>query len=381
MSGEAAPVAHLVEAFSDTTETFLYEGLVALEAVGCPGLVLTYARRNVAARPYPRLLQLARRPRRVGVLERGELAGALPPGARFWPLRRELTRVLRRLRPRAVHAHFGPMGALAAPVAARLGLPLYVSFYGYDVGEVDPRLYEALWPNLRRGFALSEKMRAALIQLGCPPERLSVIRLGRRLEPFPWRERVTPLRRFISVGRLTEKKGHDLALGALARLAPAHPELRLEIYGCGAEQRSLAEQIERLGLADRAALRGEVAADAVPGLLSQADGFLLASRTSRSGDQEGTPTAILEAQASGLLVVSTRHAGIPEIVPSRNHDLLAEEGDLHSLSEVWRRALELGQDEVRARTRAARALVEAQHDVLGEARKVAGHYPPPRPCR
>lgn len=367
-------MAHLTEAFSNTTETFLYESLLALEEVGCAGTVLTYRRRQIEARPFPRIVSLSSRPRAVGWLERAEDLGLAPVGARYWPLRRDLRRALRRCRARCVHAHFGPMGALAAPVARELGIPLFVSFYGYDVGEVDPGLYQPLWPVLRGAFALSEQMAASLVEFGCPRELIAVVRLGRRLADFPWRPRTPPLRRFVSVGRLTDKKGHDIALRALKLLAPEYPQLRLDVYGGGPAAGRLGELVAELGLEDRATLHGGVPAELVPPALARADGFLLASRRSSSGDREGTPTAIIEAQACGLIVVSTRHAGIPEIVPTQSHDLLAAEGSVTDLARAWRGALELGATELEVRSLAGRALVEAQHDVLREARRVRARY-------
>src|SRR5207249_3414606 len=58
-----------------------------------------------------------------------------------------------------------------------------------------------------------------------------------------------------------------------------------------------------------------------------ADVLLVPSKTSASGDQEGTPTVICEAGAARLPVISTRHAGIPEQIDDGTTGLLADEGD------------------------------------------------------
>src|SRR4030095_662225 len=51
-----------------------------------------------------------------------------------------------------------------------------------------------------------------------------------------------------------------------------------------------------------------------------------------SGDCEGTPVSILEAGATGLPVVSTRHAGIPDVVIEGDTGFLVDEGDVAGMA-------------------------------------------------
>ena len=80
------------------------------------------------------------------------------------------------------------------------------------------------------------------------------------------------------------------------------------------------------------AFRGVAAREALPALLRRYDAFALASRTARNGDTEGIPVTILEAQAACLPVVVTRHAGIPEAIPTANRNLLVRQGDAEELA-------------------------------------------------
>ncbi|MEA3377274.1 MAG: glycosyltransferase, partial [Chloroflexota bacterium] len=79
-----------------------------------------------------------------------------------------------------------------------------------------------------------------------------------------------------------------------------------------------------------------------PGVSSHADlanamraarGFVQHSVQAFSGDSEGTPVAVLEAGASGLPVVATRHAGIPDVVVEGETGFLVDEGDVHAMAE------------------------------------------------
>jgi glycosyltransferase involved in cell wall biosynthesis len=100
----------------------------------------------------------------------------------------------------------------------------------------------------------------------------------------------------VALGRLVPQKGYDLLVEAYAEVAPRQPDARLEIWGAGPEEASLAAQIERLGLADRVSLRGET--DKPKEVLQQASIVVLSSRI------EGFPNVLLEAMALGRPVVA-----------------------------------------------------------------------------
>ena len=65
----------------------------------------------------------------------------------------------------------------------------------------------------------------------------------------------------------------------------------------------------------------------------QAHLFLAPSVTAKDGDQEGTPTVLLQAMATGLPVVSTVHSGIPEMVQDGVSGFLVPERDVDALTE------------------------------------------------
>jgi glycosyltransferase involved in cell wall biosynthesis len=60
--------------------------------------------------------------------------------------------------------------------------------------------------------------------------------------------------------------------------------------------------------------------------------FVQHSIVAQSGDAEGMPLAIIEASATGLPVVSTRHAGIPDVVADQETGFLVDEGDVAGMS-------------------------------------------------
>ena len=289
--------------------------------------------------------------------------------------RRRLAAILRENPPDVLHAQFGHLGLLAAPVAQALGRPLVVSFRGEDVtlmrnGPAEARRF--LFKSAVRVFARCNAMKQRLLEMGCPPERLTIEPSGLRLDRFPFHERTPPEGgrpvRLLFVGRDIPRKGADAARRAVAACADAH-------------------RIELTTLHD-------APDDLVLDAMRKADLFILPSRTGPDGDEEGIPNAIKEAMACGLPVLSTRHGGIPELVEHERSGLLSDENDFDGLvanlrrmlaePERWAEMGRCGRDAVRARfdvKRIAPRLVKHYRDVMQKGNELESPSGNPRAGR
>lgn len=376
-------VAHVCYAFSALSETFIYDAVREMDAQGADCRVFTLIHENQQVRPFAAVtrLQIPGRahPLRVFYKLRDALFGN---GDEYYasPLYRgQMLAHLREFSPDYLHAHFGTMGVMAGPVAKQLGIPLAVTFYGYDASRLtrDPRWrreYEALWEQASIISVLSGEMQGKLEAIGCPRDKIHVVHLGKNLQEYRFRSRSTPLRRFISVGRLSGKKGHEVAVEAFARLADKIPDLRLDIIGEGPDAGLIASLIERHGLQDTVFMLGALGHDQVIERLDAADAFLLLSRTAADGDEEGTPTVLMESQAMGLPGISTKHSGIPEVLPEENHFLLAEQDDIDSAVQAIERLLALDNEALGRLTRCGREKVENDFNIQHETRKLLELY-------
>jgi glycosyltransferase involved in cell wall biosynthesis len=119
--------------------------------------------------------------------------------------------------------------------------------------------------------------------------------------------------RLLSVGRLVEKKGTDLLLEALSRLPPGL-HWRLVHVGGGPLRRRLQRRALALGIADRIEWRGMLAQQELLAQYRAAELFVLASRIARSGDRDGLPNVLMEAQSQGLACVASDLPGIGELI-------------------------------------------------------------------
>ena len=360
-------VAFFVPSFPETSETFILRQVVGLLDRGHEVRIFAY--RAASGGPVPEAVRTRRLEELVRVLpnRRDEAASAeqsSAPGVREsgrWPspslrvvdcLRqhyadrlggwRTLFRTLATLsgeRPfDVVHCHYGDVG-LRYAVAGRLWrAPLIVSFYGYD-GSVVPRergarIYEPLFAETGAVTVLSDHMARRLQSLGCPPSLLRRVPLAVDPEIRKPRSAATDRGgpRLLTVARLTEKKGIEFALRALSVVRHEFPGIRYEIVGTGALHDDLEETARRLGVADIVHFAGARTQEYVGEALHRADVFLLPSVTAANGDEEGTPTALLEAALCGMPVLSTVHAGIPEIVSDGTSGYLVPERDVDALA-------------------------------------------------
>ncbi len=150
----------------------------------------------------------------------------------------------------------------------------------------------------------------------------------------------------VSVGRAVEKKGYGDLLTALGALRQ-DPRWRFEHAGGGPLAERLRAQAQKLGIAGRIAWHGAQSRGFIFDLLRRADLFVLPSRLTASGDRDGLPNVLMEAQAFGVPVLSTNVSGIPELVTHGETGLLVEQRDTAALAEALK--LLVGDAGLRAR--------------------------------
>ncbi|TIR30181.1 MAG: glycosyltransferase [Mesorhizobium sp.] len=229
------------------------------------------------------------------------------------------------------------IGALFARACLRAGVRLYVHAHGAD-STVMPRKqtwrrrYRRLFASADGIITPSRFIADRLIQIGCPNEKLHVSPCGILPEQFTPSKRESG--RLLVVGRFVEKKSPHLTIEAFARIASRFPEARLDLVGDGPLMARSRALVEQENLADRVIFHGYRSTEFVQGMMQNAAVFVQHSVTARNGDMEGLPVSILEAMASALPVVATRHSGIPEAVVDGETGVLVEEHDIKSTAEA-----------------------------------------------
>jgi len=280
-----------------------------------------------------------------------------------------------------VHCHYGDIGLHYGAAARLWGVPLIVSFYGYDCSSY-PRshghdVFVPLFGVASAVTSLSEHMDDRLRRLGCPAELLRRIPLA--IDPSPCERRINQATRagatarLLTVGRLAEKKGIEFGLRAVALVVSEFPGLRYDIIGDGPLRLQLEDLAKSLGLESNVHFSGFRTDQQVRAAMCDADLFLLPSVTAADGDEEGTPTAIIEAAYHELPVLSTLHAGVPELVLNGESGYLVPERDVAALGERLR-ALLRSPERWKSMGHAGRQLVEESHTRAAVAERLEQLY-------
>jgi len=232
-----------------------------------------------------------------------------------------------------LHAHFAPNGLLAMPLAETLNIPLVVTLHGYDVAThfAPAHLYRPLWQRAKKFICVSEALKERAIATGFPEDKLRVHYIGIDPRLFPQRDPVEEDPNVVLfIGRLVEKKGGLHLLEAMNRLRTKHPHVRVVLAGDGPLRASLEQKAGDFNL--NATFLGMQSHDQIRALLRTAAVLCAPSMTAANGDSEGLPIALLEAQSTGVPVVSYRHGGIPEAVIDGVTAFLAPERDVDQLA-------------------------------------------------
>jgi colanic acid/amylovoran biosynthesis glycosyltransferase len=286
---------------------------------------------------------------------------------------------VRRSGCRLIHVQTGLEAACGLRLKARSRLPLVTSFLGPEASWVPrrrPHAYDRLFAEGDLFLASSESTRKRLLELGCPDERLRVHHPGVDLERIPYTEH-TPAEdgavRILLVGRLVERKGLAYALQAFANVHRYQRQATLTIIGDGPERQATEGLLRELNLGPAVRLLGAQPRDAVLREMERAHLYIQPSVTAGDGDEEGIPVALIEAMASGLPVVATWHAGIPEIVADGRSGYLVSERNSHALAERLRHLVE-HPEKWDSFGRAGRAIVEERFDLSRQAARLEEHY-------
>jgi glycosyltransferase involved in cell wall biosynthesis len=241
-----------------------------------------------------------------------------------------------------------PDAYAAARLAEEFGCPLVTKVLGSDINEIarHPALRRQIVYALGRSYrtiAVSQALRAKVIELGIPADRVIAHHNGVNGDQFTLQDRQAVRRKLelpgdrkliCYVGNFKPEKGVDVLIEAMGRVATSgRQDVDLVMIGGGPLEDSLRASARRLGIESRVRFAGRRLHTEVGDWISACDVFCLPSR------REGCPNVVLEGLASGRPVVATAVGGVPELINTRNGILTPSE-DAGALAHALLDALE-----------------------------------------
>jgi glycosyltransferase involved in cell wall biosynthesis len=260
------------------------------------------------------------------------------PAFYFQQYQKALKNYLVKQKIEVVLAEYGITACNFSEVCESLQIPLVAHFHGFDAYEYKTienykARYLAMAQKAAKIIVVSEDMRNALLQLGISADKIVNNPYGVELENFQTTLPAQNKNQLISVGRLTGKKAPQLVIKSFALVKEKIKDATLLMIGGGELLKECAELIQELNLQDSVKLAGVKTPEEISAHLKESKIFVQHSLRTASGDSEGTPNTILEASATGLPIVSTKHAGIREAVVDGQTGYLVEEGEYEIMAQ------------------------------------------------
>ena len=268
---------------------------------------------------------------------------------------KKIQNIIKEFKPDIVHTHAAKAGALGRRAAYKMGVKqIYHTFHGHVFhsyfGSFKTRIFKEIERNLAKKstkiIAISEiqKIELSKIHKICPEKKIEVVPLGFDLERFNT-DKDSKRKEFRKKWNLKE---NEIAIGIIGRLVPiknhtffidviqevlknSKVPIRAFIVGDGEEKQNIVNYIKNKNL--DFSLNYNPATFQITSWIKEIDkvnsGMDIICLTSLN---EGTPVSLIEAQASGKPIVSTKTGGIENIVLENKTALLSEKNDLDNFS-------------------------------------------------
>lgn len=218
-------------------------------------------------------------------------------------------------KPNWVHAVWATMPATTALMLQHLvGLRFSMGAHAYDIFQkggdclLEAKIDAASFIHTSTKFAKTH-----LQELGAPAAKVHLIRRG--LSTFPPLNDLRPDMdriRFLSIGRLVEKKGYAEQFRIYRDLRKRGIPFFVEIIGDGPLRHELETLLVDYDLQDSVNLVGKVPHENIQAYYQRTDLFIFTGKVAKDGDRNGLANVIPEAMARGIPVLTTPDSGIVE---------------------------------------------------------------------
>lgn len=339
------------QGFGGRTLTFIYNEVIALSK-HCEVWVICNSRGIAEKFPYEKVVEI---PFEESRLKRGIKWQLFKNdwwfGEHNSAFSKKLNEAVNKINPDVIHCHFGNESVRFLDNFKRTDIPVIVTFHGYDATQFDKK--KSYVRKLKKIYAkpfmypmfVSDYIKNRVAQMGIDTSKGYKLYLGIDLEKFvrtqhPSKEKEI---HFLQVSSFAPQKGHHITVPVIKKFLEQNHSIpvRFTFGGAGGTQmEEIKKIVSHCGLENKIFFTGRLDPHQVKEWMETAHVFLHHSVTGPFGETEGLPTAIMEAMAMELPILTTWHAGIPELVEDNVNGMLINENDqdayLQKLNELMK---------------------------------------------
>lgn len=260
---------------------------------------------------------------------------------------KQINKLIENYKPDVIHCQFGyeALKLFDNVDIAKLNIPVLISFRGYDASY---KLRKKVYVKRLKEIAKIRNVSATFVcnylkenlnKYGIEFNNSFIIYTGIDTQFFKREKYIKDdVVTFFQVGAFNDKKGQHITIAAFSNLLAETdiPKIKLVFIGDGAYLDNCRLLARSFGISDFVEFKGKQNREIIRDELQNADVFVHHSITSSSGNQEGIPNSIAEAMSMELPVISTYHAGIPELVKNNVNGILVNEKDIESYTKAMR---------------------------------------------
>lgn len=226
-----------------------------------------------------------------------------------------------------IHCHFGDNKLFIGYYCKKVtGKPLTVTIHAQELySKLNEKMFKKSLNFCDKIITISNHNKNVLIkEYGIDDDKIQTIRLFTDLDDYKPYKKI----KILIVANFVGKKGHEILFKAVKNLK------NVELWVVGGGEIDLVKKAEELGL-NNVCFFGSQSGNALKSLYNECDIFCLFSVKDENGEKEGIPVVLMEAMSFGKPVVSTLHAGIPELVEK----ILVKEKDVVALTNALKKLI------------------------------------------
>ena len=285
-----------------------------------------------------------------------------------------------------LHSHFAPIGWQYSILAKQLKIPHVVSFYGYDYQKLpytEPvwkKRYNHLFKEADMFLCEGQNGIELLKKMGCPHEKIRLARLGITPDNIQvWKRNKNPKQlNLLQIASFRKKKGYEYTIDAFLKALEKCPNMTLTLIGNGELDDYRETQIKKVreaNVPDKVFFKDAVDYKQLYRTMKDYHVFIHPSCYAEDMDCEGgAPVVLLDAQATGMPIISTYHCDIPDLVIDKKTGLLSPEKNIESLINSIQFFYSVDQTQYDYFSENARTHVENNYNIENNAKEVNTLY-------